>query len=579
MTFQVTDKYPKTPIQGNVDTVSAIPSRHRSRWIGAVLKQKGPVWLVATATLANGALGIMQVLLTRFHEHPRLFNLILPFGLHHWGRSLTVAFGFMLVYLSFHLFQRRKIAWMITMAVLILAVAAHIGRGHLWYSGSAPLVTAMLLFIFRKQFTVRSEPSGIAQGVILMVASLLIALAYGTAGFWLLDQRDFGLVFNGKDALIRTLREFTLVGNSDLVPYTRHARWFLESLRLLGILASLLAGYSLFRPLAYRLRTLPHDRTMAKNILAQYGRSSLDFFKLWPDKSYLFSGDYKCFIAYKASLSVAISLGDPVGPEDCLEDATSAFLRYCADNGWLVAFHQVLPDLLPMYRQLGLQVLKIGEEAIIDLERFSSHTVQLKHFRHIRRKFEGLGYILTHHAPPHPRPLLEEVKEVSDEWLSLPGRRERGFSLGRFEWDYLNETPLFAVRNSAGQIIAFANEIPAYQTGTATIDLMRHRTEIPNGVMEYLFTELLLYLKETGYRFFNLGMAPFAGVGDRPGATLQERAVRQLYEHLNRFFSYKGLRNYKAKFEPNWEDRFLLYQGGPVGLLKTAIALTRITEG
>ena len=97
--------------------------------------------------------------------------------------------------------------------------------------------------------------------------------------------------------------------------------------------------------------------------------------------------------------------------------------------------------------------------------------------------------------------------------------------------------------------------------------------------MDYLFRGLLLELRQAGLRRFDLGMAPLSGVGDRPGATLQERALHQLFEHLNRFFSYRGLRNYKAKFEPSWEERFLVYQGGPPGLVKTALALTRATEG
>jgi lysylphosphatidylglycerol synthetase-like protein (DUF2156 family) len=45
---------------------------------------------------------------------------------------------------------------------------------------------------------------------------------------------------------------------------------------------------------------------------------------------------------------VAIALGDPVGPEQDLEGATRAFVRYCADYSWSVAFHEVLPDLLPV---------------------------------------------------------------------------------------------------------------------------------------------------------------------------------------------------------------------------------------
>jgi hypothetical protein len=76
-----------------------------------ITRQDWPVWLVAGAALANGLLGIVSVLVVRLHERPALFNVPLPFGLYHWSRSLTLLFGFVLVYLSFHLLQRRRAAW------------------------------------------------------------------------------------------------------------------------------------------------------------------------------------------------------------------------------------------------------------------------------------------------------------------------------------------------------------------------------------------------------------------------------------------------------------------------------------
>jgi len=550
------------------------PQRH-SR-----LRRDWPVWLVSGATLASGVLGIVQVLVVRFSEAPQLFNLILPFGVHHWSRSLTLAFGFVLIYLSFHLFYRRHVAWWLATGSLSLAVLAHLGHGRFWFTSLAPAVTLVLLVLSRRRFTVRSEPSSLAQGLELTVFSILIALAYGTLGFWLQDRRDFGITFSLGDSWVRTLREFTLIGNTDLTARTRHARWFLESLRVFGLMAGTFVAYSLFRPVAYRLRTLPHERTVAKDILAQHGRSSSDFFKLWPDKSYFFSSSRRCFIAYKTALSVAISLGDPVGPDGELEDTTRAFLHFCADNGWTVAFHQVLPDLLAIYRSLDLQVLKIGEEAVVDINHFLTETLpKKKELRRVQRRFEGQGYVLSRALPPHAPALLDEAKEVSDEWLSLPGRRERRFTLGRFERGYVSQTSLFTLRDPSSRLIAFANEIPSYRPGEATIDLMRHRREIPNGAMDYLFMGLMEGLKREGYLRFSLGLAPFAGVGDRPGAALQERAVHQLFEHLNRFFSYKGLHVYKAKFEPLWEERFMVYQGGPLGLARITVALIRVTEG
>jgi phosphatidylglycerol lysyltransferase len=540
----------------------------------AAFKENWPVWLVAGSTLANGLMSIEQTLFTRFREYPQFLAWALPFGLHHWGRSLALIFGFMLVYLSINLFEHKRVAWWLATVVSALLVLAYVIRGHLWYSAAAPAATLALLLIFRGRFSVRSEPTSIVRGILLMVVSLLVALAYGTLGFWLLDKQDFGLSFNLADSFTRTIRQFTMLGNSDLVAQTRHARWFLESLSILGIVSFCFAAYSLFRPVVYRLRVLPEERAKAKAILEQYGRSPYDYFKVWPDKSYFFLESRRSFISYRTVLGVAFCLGDPVGPDEDLEKVTGSFLRFCSDNGWLVCF--LMPDLVPMYQRLGLSVLKIGQDAVVDLERFVSHTAGVKYFRYIRRKFEGEGYKLVRYTPPHPRALLDEVEEVSKEWLTLPRHREFAFVQGRFERSYIGETSLTIVRDSAGRPMAFVNEVPSYRVGEATFDMMRHRPGVHWGTMDYLFQGLMLILKQEGYCSFNLGLAPFAGVGEKPGATIGEKAIHQLYEHLNWLVSAKGLRQYKVKFEPTWEDRFVVYQGGPLGLMKIAIAISQV---
>ncbi len=553
-----------------------------------------PVWLVAGVAFINGLLEILWVQEVRIPDRAGLSGL-LPFGLHYWNRSLSLLFGFTLIYLSLNLLWRKRMAWWLAVASSVVVVASHAVHGLVyerlpyeelvhhrtpWYATLDPVLVFGLLFLFRKRFTVRSEPQSIVRGLGVLVASVLLAVAYGTLGFWLLDERDLGTNFHLVESFVMTLRAYTLMGNGSLIPYTPQADWFLDSLGWTGLITGGFALYSLFRPLAYRLRTLPQERQEARSILQKHGTSSLDFFKLWPDKSYFFSEDRRSFIAYRVAGGVAFALGDPVGTEQDLEDVTRGFLRFCSDNSWGVAFHEVLSDLLPMYHRLGMRELMVGEEAILDLEHFRSKTVKRKWFRYIKRKFEEReGYRLIRYDLPHSRELLDEVEAISDEWLSLPGRRERGFTIGSFKRDYVGETRLFIVREpTEGRALAFVNQIPSYREGEATIDLMRHRIEIPNGVMDYLFIAVLLSLEEEGYRSFDLGLAPLSGVGECPGASLQERALNQISERLTRFFSYKGLKNYKAKFEPDWEKRFLVYTGGPPALAKIGIALTRVTE-
>ena len=545
------------------------------RLLWDAIKREWPIWLTCLAILANGLLPVFQTLLTRFREHPLFFNTVLPFGVFHFSRSLTVGIGFVLVYLSYHLLQRRRVAWWLAIVSLSLSLIIHLVF-QLWYEALAPAVALALLVIFRSRFSVRTERHSITRGLALSIFVVSFAVVYGIVGFSFLEHRDFGVNFSFGEALYRTLRQLFFVGNSDLVTHSRYARWFLDSLNLMGVLAFGFSAYSVFRPVAYGLQVVPQEAAEAKAILAKYGRSSYDYFKVWRDKSYFFSSPRSSFISYKVVRSVAFSLGDPVGPEEELENTARAFLRLCSDNGWLVAF--LIPDVLPMYERLGLSRLKIGKEAIVDLDHFSSHTIEAKYFRKIRRRFEDRGYKLSRHKPPHSATLLDEVGEVSKQWLSEPGRREFGFIQGSFARGYVATTPLVVLRDSTGRPLAFVNEIPSYRPGEGNFDMMRHVAEVPPGTMDYIFTELMLALKQDGYRSFDLGLAPFAGVGERPEASMGERAVHLLFNTLFWFVSYKGMRNYKVKFEPNWEDRFLVYQGGPIGLVRLALALGRALE-
>ncbi|MHA1969674.1 MAG: phosphatidylglycerol lysyltransferase domain-containing protein, partial [Candidatus Hodarchaeales archaeon] len=177
----------------------------------------------------------------------------------------------------------------------------------------------------------------------------------------------------------------------------------------------------------------------------------------------------------------------------------------------------------------------------------------------------------------HPPELMQEIKSISDEWL-LSGRRERSFTLGRFKKSYLQETPVVTLENPQGRIIAFLNQIRSYQKNAVTIDLMRHRKKIPNGAMDFLFASYVLKLKEQGYGQFSMGLAPFAGLKEEEDSNLTRKILRELIAYFENVFSFKGLLYYKQKFNPVWEDRYLVYKGRLLSFLQVSIATIRITE-
>ena len=68
--------------------------------------------------------------------------------------------------------------------------------------------------------------------------------------------------------------------------------------------------------------------------------------------------------------------------------------------------------------------------------------------------------------------------------------------------------------------------------------------------------------KTEGYEFFNLGMAPLSGMEVRPFAPFWQRAASVLYAHGEHFYNFEGLRQFKDKFHPVWEPRYLAAQRG-----------------
>ena len=533
--------------------------------------------IVALVTLASGLANLYSVMSPLSPARLRLLHEILPLEFLRFPRSFILLIGFALIVSAINVYKRKRRAFQFVLALSSLSVVAHLLKGRDYEQASLSLALLGLLWLSRRDFTVKSDPTDWRWGIIRLAVAALVAVGYGVAGFWLLDRREFGIQFTLPDSIHRTLLYLTWAGDPRLAPRTPHAAWFLDSLYALSAAVIAYAGFAFFRPVIYRYRTLPRERALAKEIVERHGRSGLDYFKVWPNKSFFFSPSRRCFIAYSVGANFAIALADPVGPPEEIAGTISGFKRFCEDNGWGVAFYQTLPDFLPVYRSLGFKKLKIGDAAIVDLTSFTLEGRARKRLRDRVKQLEKEGVRMKCYAAPASDDLLKRLREVSDEWLRLPGRRERAFSLGRFDAAYLRSTLIATAEDAGGRVLAFVNVIPSYHSGEATIDLMRHRPDAPNGVMDFLFVKLLLRDREEGYSRFNFGLAPMSGFREREEASATERAVYLFFQRLTFLFGFGGLKAYKAKFASSWEPRYVIYRHA-LDLPKVGIALGKVSK-
>ncbi len=531
----------------------------------------------AAVTFLNGLLGFVDILNSRLTARIQPW---LPIHYDYDDRQLSVFAGFLLIYFSGRLLRRKRLAWWVAIIATLILTAHEMAHGHPERAVVVLVGELYVLLRYRALFNVRSEITNVWQGVRLLLISLLVAVAYGAIGFAALVPRDFVPQRNISllEGAQRTAREFTLIGNDDLVPRTRHARWFLDSLDLLGVVSISFAFYSLFRPLTHYYGVLPAERQRARGVLEAYGNSSEDAFKLWPeDKDYYFLSSGSSFVSYRVERGVALVLGEPVGPQAQWPHLINEFRSYCHQHDWDVAFIYVSAAALAMFESAGWRSLKIGEDAVVETNSFATKTAHSRHFRGVVNKFERLGYNFEYSAPPQSVPVLRQMAGVERSWLRTPGRRERGFGLGFYDTGYLRRSPLFLLRDPAGQLVAFANEVHSYDPLRATVDLMRQRQQGETGAMDYLLTQIIGHFAAAGVPEFNLGLAPLAGVGGSAREpSLEERIIGMAARLGIGGFSYEGLRRFKNKFEPGWEPRYLVYERGPAGLARTATAVKAI---
>ncbi|WP_205687471.1 bifunctional lysylphosphatidylglycerol flippase/synthetase MprF [Cellulomonas endophytica] len=329
-----------------------------------------------------------------------------------------------------------------------------------------------------------------------------------------------------------------------------------------GLAGVLLAGTRLLAPVVPGPATgSPDDLARAEDVIARFGRASAHL-AFTGDKRLLFSARGDAFLMYQVQGRSWVTMGNPVGDPTQFRELLTAFVQQAERHDGRPVLYGVGDALAPLCRELGLGLSKLGEEALIDLRSFGLEGRDRAKMRRWRSINERAGCSVEILAPEAVRPLLPELRAVSDQWLAGRRASEKRFSLGPFEDDYVVRFPLAVVRLE-GRVIAFATLWVGHGEGEVAIDLMRQvRTEVPN-VMNYLFLEVMLWAKERGYSTFSLGMAPLSGLRTDAKAPVWDRIGRRVFAHGDAFYNFRGVRHFKECFHPRWEERHVAARPGP----------------
>ncbi|WP_412072487.1 bifunctional lysylphosphatidylglycerol flippase/synthetase MprF [Pseudomonas fluorescens] len=475
----------------------------------------------------------------------------------HFGASLI---GVLCLLLAQGLRRRLSAAWMLTTILLLMGALLSLLKGFDWEEASLLTLTACLLAVFRDSFYRPSRLTELPFSPLYLVASVCVL----GASIWL-------LLFAYQD-----------------VPYSRELWWQFtldadapRGLRSLLGAAVLLVVVSL----TWLLRTarpvihLPTAEEMDKAVKILMASAQPDGgLALTGDKALLFHPNDDAFLMYARRGRSLVALYDPIGPPRQRAEMIWQFRDLCDIHHARPVFYQVRAENLPYYMDIGLTAIKLGEEARVDLLRFDLEAKgkEMKDLRYTwnRGTRDGLALEIL---DPGQAP-MDELKVISDAWLTGKNVREKGFSLGRFSDDYMKHFRVAIIRFE-GRPVAFANLLETYSHDLASLDLMRAHPEAPKLTMEFMMVGLIQHYKKHGYARFSLGMVPLSGLQPRRGAPLTQRLGSMVFRRGEQLYNFQGLRRFKDKFQPDWEPRYMAVPAGLDPLVALADTAALIAGG
>lgn len=500
---------------------------------------------LAALLLLVALIYVLAALATQAWQPELLIEQVVDLDAVTWGRAGAVALALLLALVARALARGKRQAWLLSLVLLCLSLVGAILERSSMRSIVIILIFIALLVALAPLFTTRSDLRSSMRGY--------AALAVG------------GWVAWGRSFLLHVLRanhiHFLFIPSPLLLAPLRVVTYLILAYGVWQLLRPALAARSLARD--------EHDR--AATIVRQYGAHSTVHFALAPDKSYFFSASGRSLIAYRVAHGVALALADPIGPAEERTLVLDAFLAYCRRQDWPVALYQATPTMQRACRRRGLFALKIGEDALVDLGRFTLQGKIGAPVRHaVARARRGGLTVRVFHGEQPPETIFAGMRRASAAWL---GKQEAtvqfGFSMGRFPQDWSPDLLTAVALGPDEQVQAFVTWTPLHAGNGWALDNIRRESKTEPGAMELLLAESVAWAQEHGCARMTLGLVPLAGLEVAPLATdgapaaapssrLLERSAAYLHRHGLLLGAYRSLYAFKNKFQPEWEARYLV---------------------
>jgi lysyl-tRNA synthetase, class II len=525
-----------------------VNNRTKARLLGLAVSITGLVNIVSALTPS---------LRDRFHT---LRELVTPLSAE-IAAGATAVLGVALLLVGRGISQRKRIAYQVGLATLLLSTGSHLVKGLDVEEAAITLTLAVVLWWQRRIFVAGPDPLRWHTLARVVPTVVLIDFGYGIGGLFLRRHLVVPhLTFTR--AFVETGSR--LIGMTGPLTFESRffGKWFPLSITALGAFSIAYVVSLVLAPVAERAGGRRDERDDVRAMIERTDGDTLDPFALRRDKRYVFSPDGRAVVAYRYLNGVGLASGDPVGDPTAFQDAIDAFVEHCERNGWRPAVYGARVDRIPLYERAGLKSIYIGDEAIIDVPSFSLEGRKMRNVRQSMAHSARAGVKTEVHREGELDPTLRRALiGISDRHLA--GAPERGFSMGL---DGVltgrdPETVLIVCRDGSGAPIAFQRYVPCKAGAGLSLDAMRRDTGVPGGVNEMMIVDIVEWGRAHGVLEVSLNFAAFRNMLEK-GAEMGklESMAAWIIRKLPSYIQIDTLRRFNKKFHPRWVPRYAIYR-------------------
>jgi lysyl-tRNA synthetase class 2 len=499
---------------------------------------------------------IFSVLPPRHHNFALLAGVIPTAGLL-TARAVAAVVGVLLVYLGAGLRRGKRRAWQLALVLSLIAVVLHLIKGGLIPAVFAGAIVALLVSR-RDEFTAAGDPRNRWRALRACATFLgagfvlgFVEIAFRAVHFDVLRCTEHALL--------------GLLGISGPVDFRTPQAGLMVSITTgaFGLLAFASGALLLLRPSTGSTGGGADHQARLRDMLDRHGDGdSLGYFALRPDKQPIWAPSGRAAVAYRVVNGVSLASGDPLGLPSEWPVAIGQWLDDCARHGWTPAVLACGTAGGRAYQKAGLDVIELGDEAIVDVAGFSLDGRAMRGVRQAVARMRRAGYTCeVARQRDLPDTILAEALTCANELRD--GKVERGFSmaLSRLGDPADGDCVLVLCRDAEGVLRGLLQLVPWGRRGLS-LDLMRGDRTAPNGLTELMVVSAVEAAAGFGVTRISLNFAVLRSVFARAeelGAGPVIRLWCRVLRSASRLWQIESLYRANAKFQPDWQPRFLCF--------------------